>query len=223
MKKSFLILILLGLSMCVYSICFAQSTDLTARTFMPEATGLTIATSKIDANDEEDPLLHSWIPGDAGTTLDMGNLKELSGVDALNRKWIVFLPEFYFAVDIAPFGGGLAATSRIIVSQFSETMPTGATVGLGVKGNITYVKTVLTDWAANLTEDTLLEKLRYMDEKTITPANIANGWLRLYIGTANGNLLPCCGLPGDATGSQIFSPGDIGGTYSSILRVTFMP
>lgn len=232
MKKSFLVLVMLSLSLCVYSFGLAQVTEdtLTAKTEMPTATGFLLSVSKVASNGETDPALHTWSANPAPqTTLDMGPLTRLSGTASVeypvgsgtmvDRTWVVFLPEFYFAVDVG-INGGLNPDKDFVVNLVadSETIDGVATSnGLGPRGNVAYVRTELTDWLANTTVDTLRQKRRYNETVTITAADIEGGWLRMYVGTANGNPTP----PGDAAGSKLFTPDSLKGLYEAQLQITY--
>ncbi len=232
MKKGFLILVLLGLSVCVYAITFAQTpTPYVAKVTMPTATGIdSIVTSKINSNGEENPALHTWIDGDAGKDLDMGSLSPISDTKD-GKKWIVYLPTYYYAIDIG-LNGGLDPDASIEVKMTGHIEPSGFVPnpnvdednGLGTRGNITYVRTVLTSWAANTTEDNLIatRKYRYDEDVSIDMGDVAGGWLRMYVGTANGNPEPLYDIPVDAPDSLTFSPSDPTGDYTVDLQITYV-
>ncbi len=235
MKKCFLVLLIsLSFLICISSLGLAQIIEYTATTNMPIMTAIDVTASKIWGNVLPTPDDDVWTsPNPDGMTLKMGALKKLSGTatdveDPENPgvfrdlTWVVFLPEYYFALDVG-FNGGIDPSKGVTVDMISETFPATATSGLGTRGNITYVKTELDPtnpyaWYQNDTVDTLLDppKYRYMDDPTIMLSNVVGGWLRMYVGTANGNPNP----PVDASGSELFTPSDPTGTYSAVLQIT---
>ncbi len=231
MKKGFLILVLLGLSVCVYAITFAQTpTPYVAKVNMPVASGIAfISTSKIDSNFSKDPDDHDWIPGDAGKNLDMGALGPVTGTTG-GKTWVVWLPRYYYAIDIG-LNGGVDPDATIEVKMDGHSEPTGfvprtsltvlADNGLGTRGNVTYVTTVLLDYDANTTEDTLIgtQKYRCDEDVSIDMGDTVGGWLRMYVGVANGD--PDA-VPPDAPNSLMFSTSDVTGDYTVGLQITYI-
>lgn len=243
MKKSFLVLLIaLSFVMGISSIVLAQS--YVTQTTMPMATGVTVTASRIDSKGTETPADDTWA-ANPGLNLDMGSLIKnegtalITGPDGITRNltWVVYLPQFYFALDVGLNGG--IDTSRFVHLAFSnptldEVAITDPTIGLGKRGNMFYSKTYLptpADWIINHTVDSPVasigldgngsHKRRFDDPQSVPMSDVVGGWLRLYFGTANGNPTPGFGVDKDAFDSLLFSPSDPTGVYKATITLTY--
>jgi hypothetical protein len=210
-----------GLSVLFCSVALAAPGPIAASTTLNVATDISATVSQIDSKGTATPTDDTWAAAPGGT-LSFGTLSLKTGVDPQGRTWSVFLPQYYFAIDVGFPDGGMPTSKSIGVTYGSDVRPAGATKGLGDKATITYCKTYFAapgDWALKKTTDSVIEKKLLKDGNTIVTSAIAGGWLRMYVGIVT---LDPAAVPLDPAGADIFSPSDITGTYSGTITISLI-
>jgi len=137
-------------------------------------------------------------------------------------QYQAFLPDHFFAIDVAGTGG--AGTPSTVVNYVPGSRPTGAstTQTLGDRANIDY-RALKYNAGANPTEFVISSHgqklLKNVVNENITAAQVTGAgagatWLRMYVGINNGL---------DATNYPPFTPGDPAGSYTGRLDITSTP
>ncbi len=210
-----------GLSLLLCSVALAAPAPIAASTLLNVATDISAAVSQIDSKGTATPTDDTWAIAPGGA-LAFGTLSLKTGTDPMGRTWSVFLPQYYFAIDIGFPDGGMPSGKSIVVAYGSDVRPPGATSGLGDKATITYCRTYFAapgDWELNRTTDAVIEKKLLKDGNTVPTSAITGGWLRMYVGIVT---LDPTAVPVDPAGAQIFSPSDITGTYSGAVTISLV-
>lgn len=203
-------LVIASLALC----SVATAATISAQTTLPPATGLSVAVSRVQGT--------TWTPVATGDPINFGPLTLYSGTVG-GKAWSVFLPDYYYVLDIALTGGGFDPTKSVNIGFTPGSTPSGAVGNLGDRATITYCKTVLTNWNTNTTTDTILTALGDGGKKLLKTAQIvpltqvSGGWLRLYVGIC---ALDPAAVPADPAGAMIFSPADPTGDYTGSISVT---
>ncbi len=134
----------------------------------------------------------------------------------------IYVPNHYFAIDFGVIGE--SGSQDVTVSYTEGNNPNGSTNGLGYKTSATFAREVANSDGS--TTETLLiahgPKKRLIDVglENILNAEIAGGWLRVYLGVCSGG---AGGGPQPFTnfdGCQPFSNADGAGRYTGLLLVT---
>lgn len=216
------------------SMAFSFAFAYEAKTTLPPATGVSITINRVEQtggtstpkNPDDDTFV--WTPA---TSLAFGDLKLREGIKKVvidgkdvDLKWSLFLPDYFYAIDVGLSGGGFDPTKTVKVTYAKGTSPSGLPTGddgLGNRASITYAKVVLTDWAKNKTADTFIEKvlLRYAKNEPLTA--VSGGWLRLYVGV---NTADPDALHPDPVSTEwkIFSASDPLGDYTADLTLSLI-
>lgn len=181
---------------------------------IPPATGIVLTITKIDSKGTSSPYDDQWI--EKVSSFDFGELKQVSGYTE-GKKWTLFLPRYYFAVDIGLTGGGFDPTKNIVVEYLpeEEVSPPGIEGGLGDRITITYVRT---KGKGKRTWDKILEKRLFKESNTVPLWKVLGGWLRLYVGVVSKD--PNA-VPPDPPGAKVFTPSDPVGEYKGAIRISF--
>jgi hypothetical protein len=180
---------------------------------VPPATSISMDASWVDTE--------TGIWTDVGTSLDFGTLRffrEIGG-EEVNA----FFPNHYYAIDIAPEGGGGSPTTVLNYTEGSNPNAVRGRNGLGHKTVITFIKATFVpgddpDEAAIATHGEGGKMiLADLSGETVTPAETDGGWLRVYIGITSND--PIADIP-DPGGAELFTAADEPGVYDGTLRVT---
>jgi hypothetical protein len=145
-----------------------------------------------------------------GTTLSFNPL-------TYNTKNSIWLPDHFFAIDVAPTGGG--GSTDTTVSYAEPSSPNDATTGhgLGWKTTANFFKVSGTP----AKEDSLTahgkKMLKDLSGENIAPAEVAGGYLRIYVGVVTKD--PAA-VPLDPASSEPFTNVDVAGTYQGTLTIT---
>jgi hypothetical protein len=193
----------------------ALAAPIAASTELAIAKDLEVKINRVNANDG------SW---DAKTVdaLEFGALNFKSGTDGNGKQWTLFLPDYYFAIDVSAKKGSLPVNGSIQVTYVEGSNPNSPGHGLGYKATITYCNTYFAskgDLKNKKTTDSVLGKVLIKDGFALPVSAIKGGWLRLYVGIAT--LDPNAALP-DPSGAEVFSPADKSGDYSGGIVVTLI-
>ena len=95
----------------VVSFCCFGAGIIATEANVPPATGIVLTITKIDSKGTSSPYDDEWI--EKVSSFDFGELKQVSGYTE-GKKWTLFLPRYYFAVDIGLTGGGFDPTKSTI-------------------------------------------------------------------------------------------------------------
>jgi len=218
----------LGMMLLLFTLislpCLAQT--VTASASMPTATGISISITPVDSKGTAESNDDVWGSPLTSLTPDFGTLEEVSGTDAQGHSWVFFGSKTYFAIDIAWAGGAApsAGTIQFTYDPAASSSPPGLPAGdngLADRTTLTFAKTELLVWPTT-TLDTLLGlgkmKMSDLNGTTVTSADIAGGWLRIYFGIATGDRTA---IPPEPAGTKTFSPADPAGTYTGVFTVSF--
>lgn len=179
--------------------------DAAVRTFpvsatVPTATDATITATRV--------LVAGNVFQDPVNSLNFGTLT----FNTTNGIWV---PAVYFAIDVGVTGG--TGTPRVTFNYGGQVNPPGQTTGLNVKATATFVR--VTGATGSQTETPLAahprQLLRDIVGEEVTPAEIAGGFLRTYVGIYTGGNAAI-----DAAGGVPFINTDQPGTYQGTLTIT---
>ncbi len=211
--KTKLSLILGGLLLLIQTATSFASTTFTISATVPLATGVGFTVSQVNATTG---VFKTEPPG--FTALNFGTLT-YTNVGTTSAPSYIFLPSYYWAIDIATVGG--AGAPDTTVTYTNGAVPSGATSTLGVKGTVMFVKETYTGTTTPPTETAIpgIPKKRYVDLSALhIPYNdVTGGWLRAYVGIWNGNTTQT--YPDPANG-QPFTAADAAGTYTGTMTFT---
>lgn len=118
----------------------------------------------------------------------------------------VFTTDHGFAIDVAAAGAGSVTT---VVTYVEGAKPTGALKGLGGAAFATFVKAV----NSTTPEVKIVAKALTGLNQTITPAQVAGGYLRTYLGISTGDTT-------EPTGVAPFTALDKTGAYDGTITFT---
>ena len=195
-----LIAVLVGFPVSSFALSNTTKFDITAT--VPAATGINIVATQVNSADNKF--------GAQVSKLDFNPL-------TFNSENSVWLPDHYFAIDVGTVNG--SGTPAVSVSYGSEAVPTGQAKGLGSKSTATFVK--ITGATGSQTETALAshgpKKLlkALTTAENITSAEIAGGFLRVYVGIYPGG---DSGI--NAAGGEPFINSDKPGNYTGVLTLT---
>ncbi len=156
----------------------------------------------------------------SGTDLSFDPMEYKTG--ELNDNINIWLPDHFFAIDIAPAAGGVGGTNVTITYADDPNHPNAAygMNGLGWKATATFMKT--SGSGIDTTDDPLLahgpkKLLKDVVGENILPAETAGGWLRIYLGIVA--LDPDADWP-DPAGAEPFTNLDHSGSYEGTLTIS---
>lgn len=224
MRKGFQILAVACLALLVYSVSFAASTSTLATTVtLTGPTGVNPVALKVLGKGTN---TSDWNPTPQ-TSLSFDPIT-LNTFTVSGKTFSVFLPDHFFSIDMQYTYGGGAAISQFQFS-FIGTEPAGQTGhGLGVKATATFVKKRLDANGVEVPE-TVADRvspgkvlLRDVNTAHVTLSQLSGGWLRVYVGLVTKDPLLGTSDIENATGTlaEVFSPGDVPGSYSGTLTIT---
>jgi hypothetical protein len=193
---SILLLVLLVQVSSVWAVDFTVSANL------DPATGVSITASSVDSTTK--------VFTTVGTTLSFDPL-------IFNTKNSVWLPDHFFAIDVAPTGGGGSTDTSVSYSEPSSPNDSTTGHGLGWKTTANFFKVSGTP----AKEDSLTahgkKMLKDLSGEHVLPAEVAGGYLRIYVGIVTKD--PAA-VPLDPASSETFTNVDMSGLYQGTLRIT---
>jgi len=205
----------IALGVCLFSAAasWASTATFTVSATVPLATGVGFTVSQVNASTN----VFTTEP-QGFTNLDFGTLT-YTNVGTASAPSYIFLPSYYWAIDVAATGGSGAPDTTVTYTDGSH--PSGATSTLGVKGTVMFVKETYTGATTPPNETAIsgLPKQRYIDLSSlhIPYTDVTGGWLRAYVGIWNGNTTQT--YPDPANG-QPFTAADAAGTYTGTMTFT---
>jgi hypothetical protein len=229
MRKGFLeIMALVCLSMLVYSVSFAASSEpLTASVTLGGPTGVDAVVISVPGTGTAS----DWASAVVATSLNFDPLTLFkfneSGAEDPAGKYHVFLPNHFYSIDMSYTYTGGAGTITQISFTFAETAkPALQPNGLGRKATATTVRKYLLGDGSEAIEQTSDRITKVLLENVstagVTLQQLAGGWLRMYVGLVTKDPLLGTSDIENAPGTlaEVFSPGDLPGPYSGILTVS---
>lgn len=222
MKKAFVLVLAACFSFLFCVDTFAQ-TSLPASATIGGPTGVNMVALRVN---NKGTLPSDWTTTPV-TSLDF-NPMTLQTFTVSGRTFSSFLPNHFFAIDMAyTFSTGSPIT-QIQFHYTDGTPPAGQAHGLGWKATATFVKKRL-DANGNEVTETIADrvgpgKILLKDAGTVsfTLSSLSGGWLRVYVGMVTKD--PALGTtdienaPG--TQAEVFSPGDVAGSYTGTVSIT---
>lgn len=234
MRKGFLeIMALVCLSMLVYSVSFAASSEpLTTSVTLGGPTGVDAVVISVPGTGTAS----DWASAVVATSLNFDPLTLFkfneSGAEDPAGKYHVFLPNHFYSIDMSYTYTAGAGTINQISFTFQETAkPANQPNGLGRKATATTVKKRLLSDGSEAIEQ-LSDRITKVLLENVSLAGITlpelaqfggtgSGWLRMYVGLVTKD--PALGTAdienASGTLAEVFSPGDLPGPYSGILTV----
>lgn len=205
------------------SAAFAAGTTATPGVFtveanLPAATDVQFVTSKVVGSTFSDTVKGSGAALTWGTS-DLQFYDKENGVDVN-----VWRGKHYYAIDFNPVSGTQSAPGNyqnVTFAYSSESNPTGqaAGTGLGEKGTITLVKTILNSTTGK-TEDTKIIAKALKDVGTISgidQTKVNGGWFRVYLGLYPG---AASGSADEVANAKPFTNADQPGKYTGKLTIS---
>jgi hypothetical protein len=202
MKKvfSFLSITLLLLLIQVSSVWAAT---FTVSAHLDPATGVAITASSVNTASKVFTNLGS------STSLSFNPL-------TFNTANSIWLPDHYFAIDVAPAGGGGTVDTTVGYGEGANPNSASTGHGLGWKSTATFIKVVGTQ-ENGLTAHGPKKMLKDVSGEHITFTEMAGGYLRIYVGIVSKD--PAATYP-DPTLSEPFTNVDKSGDYNGTLTIT---
>jgi len=185
------------------------------------STELAIATDVEATVSRVDAASGAWTK-QASRALEFGGLKLKTGKKPDGTEWSLFLPDYYYVIDIGPKKGTFPAHGSIQINYNEGANPNAPGHGLGYKATVTYCKTYFAsrnDWKNKKTTDAILGKVLIKDGFSLPISAVEDGWLRLYVGIVTND--PNAN-PADPSGAEVFSGADKAGNYSGGLVITLI-
>ena len=133
----------------------------------------------------------------------------------------IYLPDHFFAIDVVAQGGAGSPSATLTFSQ--TTNPNAPAHGLGWKATATFTKVTFkgplpTDTTeAPMSAHGPKKLLKDVNGESITTAETAGGWLRVYVGVVT---LDTTQTIPDPTGAEVFSNADKPGSYEGTLLIS---
>lgn len=199
MKKTMGLILVAAFLLSLSGVASALETKFTVSATVPNATGVSITPSSVDAASGEFTKLTT-----TALSFDPLIYKPTLGV---------WLPDVYFAIDVGTTGGGGGTDVKVNYTEGAN--PNAPGHGLGWKSTATFMKVVGT------TETQISghpkKKLIDVVNENILPAEIAGGYLRMYLGIVSKDKNATIPDPSD---SEPFTNVDKPGTYDGEFKVT---
>lgn len=217
MKKT----IFLGflLSLVFANVTFAASQSFVVTANVPKATTVSFAVSEVtpppvDANGDLIPGGKAVWQSVNGTDINFVNSANNSKM-VYNSKQGTWGSNHYFAIDLSPtdaLGTPSAGSYNNVSFAYAEVdNPNGAGKGLGNRATITAIKAVYVEGAPADESTKLAGTPKALSSAINIPgADIAGGWLRVYVGLADGSV----------PGVPAFTNADKPGNYKGTLTIT---
>ena len=201
-------IMLLGVLFAGSSLAWAATTS--SKTFtlsasLPAATGLVINASSINsATGIFTPVSVLTLSFDPMT------------LDPVNQ---IYLPNHFFAIDVAP-AGGAGGSVNVSFTYTDQPNPNTPGHGLGWKSTATFIKVAGVTGSqteTGITSHGPKKLLKDLNGENILATEYAGGFLRTYLGIVT--LDPNATFK-DPAGSEPFTNGDKSGSYSGTLLVS---
>ncbi|MBF0122831.1 MAG: hypothetical protein HQL21_05425 [Candidatus Omnitrophica bacterium] len=183
----------------------AATRSFTVTASVPSATGVAISASSV------------LVSTNAFTPL-ASNVTSLSfDTMTFNTTYGFWAPDHVFAIDVGTVGGAGNVTTVVTYTEGTNQNSSVGGHGLGYKGLATFQKATVSGGVT--TEATIAahgkKKLIDLTGTTVTPAQVAGGWLRVYLGITTDPT--AVGMPANA---EIFSNADRSGIYDGTITFT---
>lgn len=150
-----------------------------------------------------------WSPV-SGTTLTFDPMDYKSAIG-------IWLPDHYFAIDIAPLNGSGSADVTVTYTEGNNPNAVDSKNGLGWKSTATFIKVVGSGDTATetgLTSHGPKKMLKDLNGENIAYTELTGGFLRVYVGVVSKDKTAT--YP-DPDASEVFTNADHPGTYEGTL------
>jgi len=127
----------------------------------------------------------------------------------------VFLPDHYFAIEVAPVSG--SGNTDVTLSYTEGANPNSPNHGLGWRAVATFFKVTGGSVETQLSAHGPKKMLKDLAGEHITPAELSGGFLRAYVGIVTKD--PAAVIP-DPAASEVFTNATPAGSYDGSLVVT---
>ena len=181
-------------------IAAADTTTYTVSASVPQATSVNMGATRVNSADNSRSAV-------SGTALSFNPMT----FNSANQIW---LPDHYFAVDVAPGTG--AGSTDVTLSYTEGANPNNPGHGLGWKSTATFMK------VAGSTETALSghgpkKMLKDLSGEHVLPSVVSGGFLRVDLGVVSKD--PSAAIP-DPSASEVFTNADHAGAYDGSLVIT---
>ena len=217
MKKTFFTLVT---SVCVYFLCsavaFANTVSVGLSATLAAATGVSVVSTEINTHLNTDINDDTWgtpVTISSGTTTS-GTINFSSHSMVLDPTYKFYSTGYYYAVEVAPVGGGWSGPISISYTPgatdigqhasiaFAKCVYNAAT-GLGTDADLQASTPRTTKYSLNSIPASL---------RSIPVPIITGGWLRMYVGIATDSTI---------SGVSPFTAATPAGTYTGTLTVSY--
>lgn len=195
---------------------YAQTQDFIIRATISPASGVDFVVSKITADANGN--ITSFIVQNT-TTLDFATLPFVTK-DSQGNTLNIFLPQFFWAVDVGSLGAGNPDVQVEYVDGDNPNTTAGNNrAGLTKKGILTSFRVEQsTNQQGDLVDNPILLSSNTLSAftgagQTINETQITGGFLRFFLGISTGDT-------GEAAGAEPFTALDAPGTYSGTMTLT---
>ncbi len=203
--KKFILGAMIGLSLSLldFSSAFAADTKtFTLSASIPAATTVGINAFSVNAST-------NVFTAVTGTSLSFNPMT----LDSINK---IYLPDHYFAIDVAPSNGAGQANVTFTYTEGANPNSTIGRHGLGWKSTATFIKVVGTT-ETGITTHGPKKMLKDLSGENILSSEVSGGFLRVYVGIVAKD--PTAVFPDPAT-SEVFSNADKAGSYDGTLLIS---
>lgn len=233
-RKGFLLILAVCLTLPVCSVGLAQ-TSLTASATISGPSGVTPVAIRVTVppGTNVPPSAYVWdTTSSASLNFDPLVLKAFtaSGTEVQvgdpQAKFLIFLSDHFYSIDMAYTYGGGAAITRILF-EYTDVSPP-QTAGLGSKATATFVRKYFANGAEapeTINDRTAPGKLLLSNAggTIISLSQLNGGWLRVYVGLVTKNPALPAGDVELLSSTTPFVPGDAPGTYEGRITITSLP
>jgi len=179
----------------------ADTKTFTVSATIPSATGVGINAFQYDAATNNRTAV-------TGTALNFNPM-------TFNASTNVFLPNHYFAIEVAPVSG--SGNTDVTLSYTEGANPASPNHGLGWRSVATFFKVTGGSTETALSSHGPKKMLKDLAGEHVTPAELASAFLRVYVGIVTKD--PGATIP-DPASSEVFTNATPAGNYDGSLVVT---
>jgi len=207
-KLSTGLLIVVGVTLLACSVAFANSVNVGMSVNFAAGTTVEVKSSEINSNNTTTPTDDTW-----GTTTTISSGGSTSGTINFSSRPLVKNPTFnfystgyYYAVDVAPLGGGWGGPVTLSYTPGTPDIADHAVITLTKAVYVSATSSTDTPFTAKLALDNL--------PASVPVSSVSGGWLRMYLGLATGDT-------GEPVGVTPFTGASPAGTYSGTLTISY--
>ncbi|OGX18776.1 MAG: hypothetical protein A3K83_02405 [Omnitrophica WOR_2 bacterium RBG_13_44_8b] len=207
-KLSTGLLIVVCATLLACSAAFANSVNVGMSVNFAAGTSVEVKSSEINSNNTTAPADDTW-----GTTTTISSGGNASGTINFSNRPLIKNPTFnfystgyYYAVDVAPLGGGWGGPVTLSYTPGTPDIADHAIITLAKAVFVTPTQSTDTAFTGKLALDNL--------PSSVAVASVSGGWLRMFIGLATGDT-------GEPAGVTPFTGATPAGTYTGTLTISY--